>query len=217
MSPSLLALPLELGQVSDPSARRALEQISLNWTRVGAAINNAAVVPVVSSLPNFPVDGQQVDFQDAAMANVGVRWRLVYRASATGSFKWEFVGGAPMATPAPIGDLITTSATPVALTGGPTIAVPLSGSFDIAFNVQAIAQQAASGYATAEVYADAAGTGAAGTFVFQSAIGQATFLTRQRRSNLTLGATLGVRVSSANGGSNRFVGAVMFLQPVRVI
>jgi hypothetical protein len=46
-----MTLPLELGQVSDPSARRALEQISLRWP---------PGFPVLAALPASGVTGQAV-------------------------------------------------------------------------------------------------------------------------------------------------------------
>lgn len=54
-----MTLALELGQVSDPSARRALEQISLRWPKSAAAAG-AAGITVVGSLPASGTDGQAV-------------------------------------------------------------------------------------------------------------------------------------------------------------
>lgn len=44
-------LPLELGQVADPTARRALEQVALNWP---------PAFPVVAVLPKTGATGQAV-------------------------------------------------------------------------------------------------------------------------------------------------------------
>jgi hypothetical protein len=44
-----MALPLELGQVSDPVTRRALEQVSVNWP---------PAFPTVHTLPASGVNGQ---------------------------------------------------------------------------------------------------------------------------------------------------------------
>lgn len=54
-----MVLPLELGQVSDPTARRALEQISLRWP-TSAAAAGAAGITVVGTLPPSGSDGQAV-------------------------------------------------------------------------------------------------------------------------------------------------------------
>jgi hypothetical protein len=45
----------------------------------------------VTSLPGSPVDGEEVYY--AADAANGVIWHLRYRSGASGSYKWEYVGG----------------------------------------------------------------------------------------------------------------------------
>ena len=47
-----------------------------------------------TSLPASPTDGQE--FFLVADATNGVVWHLRYRAAATGPYKWEYVGGAPI-------------------------------------------------------------------------------------------------------------------------
>lgn len=150
MSP---ALPLELGQVSDPSARRALEQISLRWSQVGGPPGPTGPTgpagptgpqgpqgvpgvsaPLVSALPSSPTDGQQVDFQTSAMAGLGTRWRLVYRAASVSPYKWEFVGGSALTD--------QDTATVACAVGGytvlprPTVTVPLAGEYVFDWAVQ---------------------------------------------------------------------------------
>jgi hypothetical protein len=56
-----------------------------------------ATIPVVTTLPASPYDGQVVAY--AADAANGVLWQLRYRAAASGSYKWEFVGGTPLISP----------------------------------------------------------------------------------------------------------------------
>src|SRR5262245_45823886 len=57
-----MTLPLELGQVADPTARRALEQIALNWgTTSGTSTSGStSTVTVVTSLPATGSDGDAV-------------------------------------------------------------------------------------------------------------------------------------------------------------
>lgn len=50
----------------------------------------------VTSLPSSPVDGQEIYF--AANAADGVIWHLRYRSGASGNYKWDFVGGSPLAS-----------------------------------------------------------------------------------------------------------------------
>jgi hypothetical protein len=86
---------------------------------------------IVSSLPGSPVDGQIINYQDATMASSGVVWRLRYRSGATGSYKWEFVGGAPLSIQ---NDNLWTVNSTTAY-GGPanneTLAIPLSGDYEV--------------------------------------------------------------------------------------
>src|SRR5262252_441821 len=53
-----------------------------------------AAVPLYTSLPASPVDGQVIDY--LADATNGVVWRLRYRAASSSSYKWEFIGGPPL-------------------------------------------------------------------------------------------------------------------------
>lgn len=47
----------------------------------------------VSALPGSPVDGQEIYYQSAAMAALGILWRFRYNAASASAYKWEFVGG----------------------------------------------------------------------------------------------------------------------------
>ena len=55
----------------------------------------ASGIPLVTSLPTSPVDGQEVYYQSAAMAADGVVWHLRYRASSSSAYKWEIIGQPP--------------------------------------------------------------------------------------------------------------------------
>ncbi len=48
----------------------------------------------VTALPGSPVDGQEIYF--GADATNGALWHLRYRSAASGSYKWEYVGGTPL-------------------------------------------------------------------------------------------------------------------------
>lgn len=69
---------------------------------VNAAITNAKLAndakraTYETALPGSPFDGQEIHF--AANATNGVIWHLRYRSAASGSYKWEFVGGSPLHT-----------------------------------------------------------------------------------------------------------------------
>lgn len=87
---------------------------------------------LVTTLPSTPVDGQEVYYQNAAMATAGLLWHLRYRSAATGSYKWEYIGGGALqhyisavegkTAGAAIGDLATI---------GPQITIPLPGVYDV--------------------------------------------------------------------------------------
>ena len=66
-------------------------------------------IPLVTSLPGSPIDGQEVYYQSAAMAADGVVWHLRYRASSSSAYKWEYLGGPPLS--AAIDAATTVSAT----------------------------------------------------------------------------------------------------------
>lgn len=84
---------------------------------------------VVTALPSSPSDGQECLFQSAAMATAGVMWHLRYRSGASGSYKWEFVGGPPISSEVTTNEA-TSSSTFVALaTAGPSVALPLAGDY----------------------------------------------------------------------------------------
>lgn len=166
-------------------------------------------------LPTSPVDGQEIYYQNAAMASGGVVWHLRYNTGNTTPYKWEFVGGSSMFA-GPLGDITTSSTSLIPLTSGPTMTVPISGVYMARVETQVVANQAASGYVGANMHANGAATGVDTVFVFQNAIGQTLFLAREQPATLTIGATLDIRVACLNGGSNRFVGGSLKLQPIRV-
>lgn len=91
----------------------------------------ALVPPIVTSLPGSPIDGQEVYYQ--ADATNGVYWHLRYRSGATGSYKWEFIGGPPLAADSIV---FTTFAGFSANTWGTLVAtlkvtLPLAGDYDV--------------------------------------------------------------------------------------
>lgn len=90
-----------------------------------------AVVPYVTALPSSPYDGQEVYY--GADPTNGVIWHLRYRAAASGSFKWEFVGGSDLDA---IVDTSQTTASTTFVdlaTVGPSITLPLGGDYDFSY------------------------------------------------------------------------------------
>lgn len=97
-------------------------------------------IPIVTALPGSPTDGQEVYYQNAAMAAIGALWHLRYRSGASGSYKWEFVGGTPLShfvdTDASRGVAATTYGD-LSGSSGPAVTVPLSGEYWILIGTSA--------------------------------------------------------------------------------
>ncbi len=113
-------------------------------------------VPLVTALPTTPQDGQVVDY--LADATNGVIWRLRYRAAATGAYKWEVIGGAPLfAANDTAGTMTGTSyADPTTGGAGPSVTVPLAGDYLIRHGLNTYMVGAGVGYQSFAVGATAA-------------------------------------------------------------
>lgn len=113
----------------------------------------------VTALPSAPSDGMEVFYQSTVagtgggatdtMATTGAVWHLRYRSAASGSFKWEFVGGTP--TSHQNGGGSTTCAVSFASYApsswtSPTVKVPLAGTY--AYTLQCNMVQQTSGSIT---------------------------------------------------------------------
>jgi hypothetical protein len=96
------------------------------------ALNSAGPSDIVTSLPGSPIDGQVI-YYNADSTN-GVVWQLRYRSAASGSFKWEFVGGGPLTSSVYTREGSTsTNAYHNLTTNGPTLTVPLAGDYLITY------------------------------------------------------------------------------------
>lgn len=80
-----------------------------------------------TSLPGSPVDGQEIIF--AADATNGVMWHLRYRSGASGSYKWEFVGGGVLLAEVTTSQTTASTSYAALTTAGPSITVPLAGDY----------------------------------------------------------------------------------------
>lgn len=90
--------------------------------------------PAVTALPGSPVDGQEVVYTDSLTAPT-YAWRLKYFSGAS-SPKWVFMGGTPMVS-AVSGSLTTsTSGSFIDLTSGPTLTVPLTGTYYVIVGIR---------------------------------------------------------------------------------
>lgn len=103
------------------------------------------VVPIVpalvAALPGAPVDGQEVYYQNAAMAAAGVIWNLRYRAGSANANKWEMIGGnalraetAANETRGPAADTTTW----LAMSTPASVVVPLSGVYEVEYGAHVV-------------------------------------------------------------------------------
>jgi hypothetical protein len=89
------------------------------------ALNITTNIPLVTSLPASPVDGQEVYY--LADATNGIIWHLRYRAASASAYKWEVLGGPPLR-----GFYATVENFPTVWgSGNPAILVPLAGEYDV--------------------------------------------------------------------------------------
>ena len=96
-----------------------------------------AGIPLVSTLPSSPVDGQEVYY--LADATNGVMWHLRYRASSPSIHKWEFVGGSHLYTEVITKQAVSAQAWTDPATPGPLLNLPLAGDYVVNWGGKVIA------------------------------------------------------------------------------
>ena len=94
------------------------------WTALG--------VPEVAALPGSPSDGDEVYY--VADATNNIKWHLKYKTSAS---KWEFLGGNPMMATVATQESFNAGGPVDLATVGPSITVPLTGSYRIRYGADA--------------------------------------------------------------------------------
>jgi hypothetical protein len=191
------------------------EQMRAIVTQIEAVVRPSP--QLVTSLPGSPYDGQEVYLQTAAMAAVGVAWHLRYRAAAVGSYKWEFLGGAPMATSRDT--TFTTGSTTYTAVGSLDIAIPRSGEYEVRMEAHIELPSASSAFgffAAAISSGSAVDTLAAHLAVASTGATQAN-VTRTQRSALAGGGTLGAYARQGGpAGSASFSLMRLALTPYRL-
>lgn len=81
----------------------------------------------VTSLPGSPTDGLEI-FYGADPTN-GVIWHLRYRSAASGSYKWDFLGGGFLSAEVNTSETTTSTSFADLTTVGPSITIPLAGDY----------------------------------------------------------------------------------------
>ena len=84
-------------------------------------------------------DGMEVFYQSTtagtgggstnSMADVGAVWHLRYRAAASGSYKWEMVGGSALDVTSTSTPTAITATTPTSLSTNPILTLPNAGTY----------------------------------------------------------------------------------------
>jgi hypothetical protein len=183
---------------------------TLNFEAIGAQL------PVYAErLPDTPRDGQEIYY--AADAANGVIWHLRYRSGASGSYKWEYLGG-PSLYGANMGQSSRTLASWDTPTGGGfTRSVPLAGVYDLTYEFR--------GYHTiannaCEVGFSGAGLTAGVNFV-ASTLDAGNSFTAQgnsvtRRLTLSVGTLSEVMKNSTGSGAAYIDTRQLFITPIRV-
>ena len=146
----------------------------------------------VNTLPTTPFDGQEIYYQSttagtgggatATMADVGAVFHLRWRAAASGSYKWEFVGGAPITdaqsnyTGYCVGATYTRTVSASTNTALPRLTVPLAGDYRVEIKTQGLTVSAAGdGYLSFSQVASA-GSAASGDGMFVRTTGAANLV-----------------------------------------
>jgi len=106
----------------------------LTWNAIrldAPALNIVTNIPLVTSLPASPVDGQEIYY--LADATNGIIWHLRYRAASASAYKWEVLGGPPLFSAVDTDQVLGPTATAYQdlATVGPSITLPLAGDYDI--------------------------------------------------------------------------------------
>jgi microcystin-dependent protein len=85
-----------------------------------------------TSFPASPVDGQQFILVDS-ITNPTYSWTFRYNAASSSAYKWEFIGGSPLAVgnAPPPATFTTSSTTYVDVNGAPTVTLPRAGDYEI--------------------------------------------------------------------------------------
>lgn len=180
----------------------------------GSTINagNISRPAVVTTLPASPADGDEVYYQTSAMATANIMWHLRYRAAA-GTYKWEYIGGSPFITGV-AGDITTTSSSRVAMTAGPTIALPKAGKYILSLDVTVVGL-ATPGTALHGIRLDS-GAAPITDCEWSSQVAGQMYTGGQAIATIASAGTLGVLVKNANGFSTRWVGATLMARPVAI-
>jgi hypothetical protein len=183
-----------------------------------------ASTPVVTVLPNTPMDGDEIYYQTASMKTDGLMWRLRYDTTAPGLYKWIPIGG-----PGPLYHEIGNSETIAQVafgdltTVGPFVTCPLAGDYLFSVSLDGYSSIADAAPYAALKFGAAAVSGGDRMFLFRpgNASGQGNkggFGGRSvKRTVLAAGTVVKLQYANANAATTvSFENRVLTATPIRV-
>lgn len=213
-----------LGQLktADPAGRGVVysatepDRTDVIWVDTSATDD----ATLVTSLPGSPYDGQIIMYQSAAMATDGIIWRFRYRAASASAYKWEFIGGAPLASTGGGGNVSTANNATFADPAGGTasVTVPVAGDYTTAYGARCV-NNSSGNTSRGFLGLDRAGTNLlvdefdAGTVL---AYGVNAGKPSIRLNNLAASDVLKVRASTEGGINTNIYNPIVAITPVRV-
>ena len=141
----------------------------------------------------------------------GINWEFKYRSGSASSYKWEYVGGAPMFAEVTTSET-TSSLTYAALaTAGPAITLPRAGDYLVEIGARVVAPASTTAYMSYDI----GGTGAVDADAVIITNADATITRVRVKTGLTaVTLTAKYKLSAANATS--FANRWMKVTPIRV-
>lgn len=170
----------------------------------------ASTISLVTALPGSPVDGDMVILTDSLTAPT-FAWHLRY-ISAKATNKWIFVGGSPRYAEVLTEEAVTTGAFNPLTTAGPSVAVPVAGSYVVE---QGAATRNSAGNYQGYMSYDIGGTGAVSADSVLCIGGEIPTSNMRRRVKTLTAVTLTSKYATA-GGNHLFQNRWISIEPIAV-
>lgn len=179
----------------------------------------ATKIPIVTSLPAEPKEGQEIYFQTSAMLSAAIIWRFRYNAASVALHKWEFVGGASWDAGFE-GSMSKKTEIGQELTGSPKLTIPITGVYDVGLGIRVESLVAGTQTIVAAVWINGAGAGFSPVEYIHSEAGGnffgATLGVKTNRATLTTGQIISIGVSQSPANEVQYQQGFLSLIPVRL-
>jgi len=223
---AMASAPVDYQGVYDPAVAYAQGAVVLYNGVTYIAVNpstgqtpptsgNLGGVPLVTSLPGSPNDGDEIILTDSLAAGTYF-WRLKYVAARTTN-KWVYIGGSPLYAENPVGDT-TSSATYVSLGAGPSLTIPVAGDYDITIGSDAgRSAGSASGFLTYMSFAVGA-TAASDTdaCIWNFNTGNETRMKTRRKTALAAGTAIVTQYKVTAAQTMQYLNRILRIEPFAV-